>query len=153
MLFRTHLAFSLLLSLVLIRILEIEKPILFTIVLLIFAILPDLDQHNSKISKKIGIFNLLFRLFSKHRGLLHSVWPPIVISSLLFCLKQELISYAVLFGYFSHLITDSLTLKGTSPFYPLSKKKVRGFIRVGSIIENIIFFILLALIAYILINL
>jgi membrane-bound metal-dependent hydrolase YbcI (DUF457 family) len=43
------------------------------------------------------------------------------------------------FGYFIHILLDGITIQGIMPFYPY-KIKMRGIIRTGSIIEDILFF-------------
>ncbi len=147
MLFRTHLAFSFLIGLYLIGILKIKNQILFMIILLFFSIFPDIDESSSKISKKLKPFSYLTILFG-HRNIFHTLYFPIAISLLLFALNLKLLSLAVLIGYILHLLLDILTKKGINLFYPLTKKRIKGFIKVGSLIENILFIILIALIIY-----
>ncbi len=147
MLFRTHLAFSFLIGLYLISILEVKNQILFMIILLFFSIFPDIDGSSSKISKKLRPFSHISNLFG-HRNILHTIYFPILISLILFILNFRLVSLAVLFGYLMHIFLDLTTKKGIALFYPLSKKRIKGFIKVGSLTENIIFTILIILIIY-----
>jgi len=147
MLFKTHLSFGFLIGLYIIDFLRIKNQILFMIVLLFFSVFPDIDSNSSKIFKKLKPFSYLTALFD-HRGIFHTIYFPIAISFILFILNLKLISLAVLIGYSLHLFLDMLTKKGIALFYPLSKKRIRGFIKVGYLIEGIIFIILIILITY-----
>jgi len=147
MLGRTHLAFSFLIALYIIDILKINNQILFTIILLLFSIFPDIDVKSSKISKKLRPFSYITSLLG-HRGILHTIYFPITLFLVLFILNQKLLSLAVLIGYSLHLLLDITTKKGIALLYPLSKKRIKGFIKVGSLIENILLIILIVLIIY-----
>ena len=147
MLFRTHLIFGFLIGLYIIDFLKIKKKILFMIILLFFSIFPDVDESSSKIFKKLKPFSYLAALFG-HRNIFHTIYFPIAISLVLFILNLKLISLAVLIGYSLHIILDLTTKKGIALFYPLSKKKIRGFIKVGSLVENILLIILIILAVY-----
>lgn len=147
MLFRTHLAFSFLIGLYLIDFLNIKNQILFIIILLFFSVFPDIDESSSKIFKKLKPFSYLAVLFG-HRNILHTIYFPLVIVLVLFIFNLKLLSLAVLIGYLLHLLLDLITKKGIALFYPLSKKRIRGFIKVGSLIENLIFIILIVLVVY-----
>ena len=147
MLFRTHIAFSFLIALYLIDILTVENQILFMIIILIFSIFPDIDTKESKISKKLRPISYITNLLG-HRNILHTIYFPIAISLTLLILNQKLLSLAAITGYLLHLILDSTTKKGISPLYPLTKKRIKGYIKSGSIIENIFFTILIILIIY-----
>lgn len=151
MLFRTHLAFSFLIALYLIDILEIKNQILFTIVLLFFSIFPDIDKSSSKIFKKLKPFSYLAAILG-HRKIFHTIYFPMALFLTLFLLDQKLIGLAVITGYLLHLLLDLITKKGINLFYPLSKKRIKGFIKVGSFIENLVFVVLIVLIIYKLIS-
>ena len=146
MLFRTHLTFSFLIGLYIIDFLKTDH-ILFMIILLFFSIFPDIDESSSKIFKKLKPFSYLAVLFG-HRNIFHTIYFPIAISLVLFILNLKLISLAVLIGYSLHLLLDMITKKGIALFYPLSKKRIKGFIKVGSLIESILFIILIIMIVY-----
>ncbi len=51
--------------------------------------------------------------------------------------------FAFALGYFTHLSADMLNYKGIMLFCPFSKKKIKGFIKTGSITEKIIFIVCL----------
>jgi membrane-bound metal-dependent hydrolase YbcI (DUF457 family) len=46
-----------------------------------------------------------------------------------------------------HLLADSLTVSGVSPFWPCSYRTKFGFIKTGGILENIFFVLILGLLA------
>lgn len=147
MLFRTHLAFSFLIALYLIDFLKVKNQILFMIILLFFSIFPDVDEKSSKIFKKLRPFSYLAVLFG-HRNIFHTVYFPIAIALVFFIFNLNLLSIAVLIGYLLHLLLDLTTKQGIALFYPLSKKRIKGFIKVGSLLENIIFVVLIILIIF-----
>lgn len=121
------------------------------IILLFFSIFPDVDEKSSKIFKKLRPFSYLAVLFG-HRTVFHTLYFPAAIALVLFIFNLKLLSLAVLIGYLLHLFLDLTTKKGISLFYPLSKKRIRGFIKVGSLVENIIFVVLIILIIFKLIS-
>jgi len=52
-------------------------------------------------------------------------------------------AFGFLIGFLSHLFLDCLTLKGVILFWPISKKRIKGFFKTGGIFETFLFFILL----------
>jgi len=147
MLFRTHIAFGFLIGLYLIDLFNVDRQILFMIVLLFFSIFPDIDGSSSKVFKKLRPFSYIAALLG-HRKVFHTIYFPIALFLVLFVFDLKLVSMGVLVGYLLHLFLDLITKKGLALFYPLSRKRVRGFVKVGSLIENIVFFIVLVLIVY-----
>jgi inner membrane protein len=143
MLFNTHLAFSFLISLFIYH--YFNTPPLFTIIIIcISSILPDLDHHNSKISKQNPL-RFITKHILKHRGMLHSLFTPILFYFILVLMHQEIASL-VFIGYTSHLFIDSFTKRGTKPLYPLFNFKIKGNTRTNSIVEKFLFFLLIILI-------
>ena len=146
MLFRTHLAFSFLIALVIVDFFKISNQILFVIVFLFFAILPDIDEYSSKISKLFRPLAFIVKLLFRHRGFFHSIYIPLIISLFLFSIEQKMLSLAALIGYLSHLILDAFSRQGISPLSPIINKKFRGIIKVGSFYENILFLLFFILV-------
>ncbi len=144
MLFRSHIAFSFLVGLIFINILNPSNQILFIILVLFGSALPDIDQPKSKIGKKFKIIAFLF----KHRGIFHSVFMALIISFGFYLFTGYFSAF--LLGYLSHLIADALTVTGIAFLYPFSNKRVRGFIKTGSIMENLVFLAFIIGIIYIL---
>ena len=147
MLFRTHLAFGFLIGLCLIDFFNLEKQILFMVVLLFFSIFPDIDESSSRVAKRLKPFSYLAVVFG-HRNIFHTIYFPIAISFILFVFDLRVLALAVLVGYLSHLFLDLITKRGITLFYPLSKRRVLGFVKVGGIFENLIFLVLIVLIIY-----
>ncbi|HHI03976.1 MAG TPA: metal-dependent hydrolase [Candidatus Woesearchaeota archaeon] len=147
--FRTHLAFSFLISLLIINSFDVQNKIIFIVIMLITSALPDIDSYKSKLGKKIKPISFLINIFLGHRGIFHSPFLPILISLLIMLVNHE-IAAAFFIGYLSHLVLDSLTPEGIMLFYPFSNRRTKGFIRTGSLWENIFFILLLALCFYML---
>ena len=147
--FRTHLIFSFLIGLLIINSFDIQNKIIFIAILLTASVIPDIDSYKSKIGKKVKPLSFLINILLGHRGIFHSLFLLILISLVVALVKIES-AIAFFAGYLSHLILDSLTLEGVMFFYPFSKKKTKGFIRTGSLFENILFILLLVLCFYIL---
>ena len=138
MLYYTHLAFGFLLGLSGIRYFNIQNQILFIILVLFAALLPDIDSPNSKLGSKIKVISLFF----KHRGILHSLLILPLIYLVLFYFDYSRFALPLLIGYLSHLIGDSITKEGIMLFSPFSKFKIKGFIKTGGITEHITFILL-----------
>jgi len=144
--FRTHIAFAFLISLFLIDYFKIKNQIIFLTVILFFSVIPDIDEYSSKISKKLRPFSYIINLLFTHRGFFHSIYIPLL-SLMLFPVNKP-ICLAALIGYLSHLFLDALTIGGISPLSPLFNGKIRGFIKVNSLLENIFFYALVTFIVY-----
>ena len=150
MMFRTHIIFSFLIGFLIINSFDIQNKIVFIVILIISSALPDIDSYKSKIGKKIKPLSFLINIFLGHRGIFHSLFLLIPISVFIAIINPE-IAAAFFIGYLSHLVLDSLTSEGVMFFYPFSKKRTKGFIRTGSLFENMLFILLLVLCFYIII--
>src|SRR3989338_1951584 len=115
MLFKTHLTFGVFI----ITLLYIFFPsilsthnlfsqIIFCIILLASTSLPDIDTKDSKISRKIPILPSILSIFTTHRGIIHSIYPVIILSAILYP-YNSFYTLAFIIGYLSHLILDALT--------------------------------------------
>ena len=147
----THLAFSFLIGVLLIKYLNIQNQILFIVLFMIFGLAPDIDEIKSKVSQKVKPLALLIKFFFSHRGIMHSIFVPVILYLLLFMIKID-IAIAVSFGYLSHLVLDCFTVKGIRLLWPL-KKRLKGFIKTGSLVENVLFIVLLIAGVYFLVTL
>ena len=131
MLFITHLAFTLLFVILLSSL--IDNPVLFMIIALIAAALPDIDSPKSFVGRCF-----LFRpinFFTRHRGIFHSILFMIGIGCFIWVIFRPGF-YAFLFGYSLHLIMDCFTRQGVHIFYPF-KIRIHGKIKTGGIFEVI----------------
>jgi inner membrane protein len=147
----THLAFSFLVGILLINYLSIPNQILFIILFMGFSLLPDIDKVQSKISEKIKVVSFIIRFFLGHRGLMHSIWIPLLFYLMLFAFNMN-IAIAVSFGYLSHLLLDGLTPSGVKLLWPINKK-LKGFVRTSSLMEYLLFILLVILDVYFLVSL
>lgn len=92
------------------------------------ALLPDLDARRSKLSRYPALRQISFTLFYLlgHRGLLHSALGLIALAAAGWWLlgsgalstTTEKVWLAVVLGYGSHLLADSLTVSGVRWLYP-----------------------------------
>lgn len=126
------------------------------------ASLPDIDQHNSRVSRKSPIN---FSMFLHHRGITHSLLGWIIFAVILYFLMNLLIPLkpiqlrpfvlpniwgslwlGLVIGYFLHLMEDSFSKQGVQWLAPFYKKKGRPLLyyKVGGPFEKI-----LAMMAYI----
>ena len=112
-----------------------DYPIACIPLAMIGSILPDADHKNSIISNILPLY-----LITKHRGILHSIFIPLLLLPL---------SLPLSIGYLSHLVLDMMTTSGIKPLYPLYKKKFSiGLCTTGSTMEKIINAIMLISLIY-----
>ncbi len=145
----THFAFGLLIALLSLDFFNIQNKLLFVLITMFFSIFPDIDDTKSKIGKKNKLISRIVNFFFGHRGFFHSIYIPLILFFVFYNLNNE-IGVAILVGYFSHLFMDALTRKGIRPFYPLIKKNINGFFKTNSILEKILFLIVVLLDLYLL---
>jgi inner membrane protein len=122
---RTHLAFALLLSAYLFRF--SPQQLLFVPIVLISAMLPDLD--------------LALRGFPlvEHRKTFHNIWFTAAAAyAILHLTGSPLVAELSSIGIISHLLMDSSTKVGVMWLYPLSKWKLSGPLRTGGRADTMI---------------
>ena len=135
---RTHLLIAMFFGFMYFRLvpdmLLIEKFV-FSAFLITTSLLPDIDLPTSSLGRKHRIIANL----TTHRGAFHSIWIPVVafVFSILYPLMRGPLM-AITIGYGAHLIADMLTKEGIKPFAPLSKFKIQGPLKTGSILETLI---------------
>ena len=149
MMYYTHLAFGFLVSLLSIEIFNIQNKLFFILIVVFFSIFPDIDERKSKIGKKYKFILTIINFIFGHRGFFHSIYIPLALYFIFYYINNE-VAIAVLVGYFSHLFMDALTKNGIRPLYPIINKKINGFIKTNSILEKILFLIIILLILYVL---
>lgn len=84
------------------------------------SILPDVDTRKSWLGRWIPVW-----LFTKHRGVTHSLLGLFVISFLCFLCTNFYAAFLFFFGYLSHLILDSYTPMGVPWKWPKNKRSRR----------------------------
>jgi len=136
---RTHLAIAFGLMLYFLPIMN--KKLIFMPVVLIAALLPDIDSPSSAYGHKW--YWRPVQWASKHRGVLHSLTFCFVVSlGLAFFIP--VLAFPFFLGYSSHLIGDALTQEGIIPFWPL-KKEAKWILRTGGKREMVVFLALLGI--------
>lgn len=150
MMFRTHLAFGLLISFLLFNLLTIS--IIFLPISLIASVFPDIDEPRSRIGRKFGVFSKITSFIFKHRGIMHSIYIPILIYFVFHIINQKTIGLVFIIGYLSHLVIDGFTLAGVNFLHPLSSLRIKGFIETNSFKESLLFILLLIGNTYIILN-
>ena len=126
------------------------------VAVLVGSIFPDIDHPKSSIAQQSfltkGVSHIVSTV-SEHRGIFHSL----IASILLTAPAYALLAYSRLavapalgfwFGYLSHLVGDSMTRGGVRWLQPFSDGKLRGPLRTGSLSEEFLFVILLAIVFY-----
>lgn len=141
MMFRTHLAFSLLISLLTFKYFNLN-PYIFILICITAGTLPDIDYPRSKV--RIPIVSNILNFFFGHRKIIHSLFFAIFLSLIL---KYFFMDYYIpfLIGYCSHIFLDALTKQGINFIYPIKQLTVKGFIKTNSFLEKILFIILILL--------
>jgi len=137
MLFKTHIVFSLAVYFLLSY--YVAMPFYILIFVLLATAFVDIDIKNSKAGNRWYLRPLQW--FTKHRGVLHSF----IVGGLLSLIIGGVSLWAgfgFFVGYISHLFLDCLTVSGVALFWPL-KFKIKGFVRSGGIIEQVVFVLLL----------
>ncbi|KKR50544.1 hypothetical protein A3A55_00200 [Candidatus Roizmanbacteria bacterium RIFCSPLOWO2_01_FULL_40_14] len=126
---------------------------------MIGGLLPDIDDATSDIWDKVRGGSLLGKLIKplvgQHRMLSHSIVGMVIIGFLsewflnwlgsIVLVNMNIIWWALMIGYFSHLVTDSLTKQGVPWLFPIPIRF--GFppfefmrIKTGGIIEKSLVF-------------
>ena len=134
MLFYTHLLFTSFLISSLRNFIPPDQAITFTIIALFATLLPDIDNRKST----IGRFFPLIGIAATHRGFFHTPLAALIFWLPVRYFASPIIGSAFLAGYLSHIALDSLSKKGIALFFPFSKKRLRGPIRVGSAVETVL---------------
>ncbi len=150
MMYKTHVAFGILLGLLAFDYFNVDKYAFFAAVIF-GSIFVDIDEAGSFIGRRTWpISNMIAYIFG-HRGLFHSIFLAALIFFVLYHFGYAAIAFGFLIGYLSHLAADTLTIDGVRLFYPFSRTAIRGFITTNGLMETIFFILVLFAIGYILI--
>ncbi len=149
MLFKTHLVFAFFVGLLGIMFIHPANQILFMALVLFGGALPDIDHPKSKIGRFARPINFLF----EHRGFFHSfLMIPVLGAFILLVLGLPQYAIPKLLGYASHLVTDMATVEGIMPLHPLSRFRIKGFMKTGGPLEMIFFVVMIFASGYVLVN-
>jgi len=144
MMFRTHLVFGFLFGLLVSSIFNVGNIYLFMLFVLFAAGLPDVDHPKSKYGRRLGIISKIINLVAGHRGIFHSLFFALLFG-IFFWYFNRTAGLGIFTGYLSHLIGDGLSREGVNLLHPFTKLELKGFLKVGSSVEHVLFFILFGL--------
>lgn len=133
MLFATHLLFTGLLAAALWDSLPAERW-LFLVIACAAALLPDVDNKRSILGRPLHALGGVM----EHRGVTHTPLAAALLWMALSTLVSPFIGNAVLLGYLGHVVLDSFSKKGIAFLFPLSGRRVRGQVEVGTGSEAIL---------------
>lgn len=137
--YETHLVFGLLVGLISLSFIEVSNKFLYLLFVLLGSLLPDLDKRKSFMANKVK-FSYLIEKILGHRRIFHSIFPIIVLYFLfVYYLRLKVMGYGIIIGYGSHLLIDSLNVKGVGFLNPVFDKRVRWKIKTGGIFEYFLF--------------
>ena len=139
MMWKTHLLFGFLIALILLPYINPENQILYVAIVLFGSLLTDIDHPDSKFGRKLKIIGMLF----EHRGFFHSLFALALFTVPFFLFNLDYIAIPLLIGYGSHIFIDSFSYQGIMFLHPLSRWKIKGFMKTGGFAEKILFFFLL----------
>ena len=127
------------------------------------AFIPDIDEPSSYIGSKLKFLSKIIKSTCGHRGVFH--YPFIVgcfFALLTFCSLNynypykemvDLFFTGIILGYASHIFVDSLTIKGISLLWPVTRKsfhllRLETNNKTHQIFVKLIFFIFLIYTVY-----
>ncbi|MEK6948073.1 MAG: metal-dependent hydrolase [Nanoarchaeota archaeon] len=148
MMFKTHLAFGFLISLLIVKFFPVPYPLLFIPLVTILSGLPDIDHPKSKYGRKLFFLSIPISLFFKHRGFFHSIFPPLIGFFILGYFDMPFLGLALVVGYCSHLLGDCITKEGINFLHPFSTFRIQGPLRTGHVVESFLFIIIMLANAY-----
>ena len=148
MLFHTHLLIAVSFFLI-IRLFypPINTP-LFLVILLFGSILPDIDEPKSTINRWSGVVGRIITFFARHRGFFHSLLFIVIVSSAISSFFDPAYAAALALGFLAHIFGDAVTPMGIELFYPFSRFRINGPIKVGGLLEKAIMAMLLVFIVW-----
>lgn len=101
------------------------------------ALLPDIDEPNSMISKRIPIIPHIIGAFG-HRKITHSLIGLFLFSIPVYLFLPNEMLMVFIAAYLSHLVLDSLTMMGVPWGYPIIQRHFGLSLgRTGGIIEGV----------------
>lgn len=141
----THAAFSLLISILIIGL--VDDWTIFLSLSIIGALLPDIDSRKSSIGRMTRPISDILNL-GEHRGALHSIFTGAALSLAIYVFSTDA-ALGFIVGYGSHLSLDMMTHSGIPIMWPL-RYRLKGMIKTGSAVEYAFLIAVLSLIGAIL---
>lgn len=144
--FKTHLVIGFFVALLMLEFFVIEMPILFVFFVVLASIIPDADFTKSKVGKKMGPIAWTLNFLFGHRGVIHSIFIPIILYFVILVVGLgEVVAMGVFIGYLAHLFSDALTKEGVRFLNPIVFTKISGPIRTGGVFDYLLFFAFIVL--------
>ena len=153
MMYRTHLAFAFLLGLLLLNFVNPSSIVLYFVLVLFGGLLPDIDEHHSKLGRKIRPVSNILNFVFGHRTLFHSLFFGVVLFGVVGYFFGLTLALGLFIGYLSHLIIDGFTPSGINYLYPFSKLHLKGFVRTNSLGEHLVYLLIIVVSVFRLISL
>ena len=119
----------------------VEMPLYVLLFVLLATVFVDIDIKNSRFGNRWYFRPLQFLV--RHRGLIHSLFFGVLLSLILGSVSLWG-GFGFFVGYLSHLFLDCWTKSGVKLFWPF-RWKVKGFVRSGSWVEDVLFVLILIL--------
>lgn len=116
------------------------------------SLIPDIDEPNSVMGKKLPLLSKTLKWLFKHRGIVHT---PLFCLIMYFGFKYLLrnfippdilnpLMYGFLAGYLSHLLLDTITPKGIMWLWPISQSYIstqsEWFVKLLLVVFTLIYF-------------
>lgn len=102
------------------------------------ALLPDIDHPSSWFGRRVRSVSVPLAMVFGHRGITHSLLAVVGCLFGLLILGRGAIAPAVLVGYLSHLLCDSLTKGGVPLLWPWRRPFGPRLLRTGGLAEFLI---------------
>jgi len=148
--YKTHIAFGLFFGYIISLFVPVTNVYNYLIFCILGSLLPDIDHEKSYISNKLFGISKIISSFFGHRGFFHSIFPPMILYSIFYFMDLHLVGLGLFVGYFSHLLSDALTVSGINFLYPASKFQLKGFFVTNGVLEYVFFVVLSILDGYLL---
>ena len=110
------------------------------------SFIPDMDHPTSWINNKLK-FTKIISAFVEHRGIFHSGVFGATLATLTYFFISPIYAWAVLVGFFSHILLDSLTRAGVNLLHPISQLHIRGPIITNTLQETAVLGVIIVLVA------
>lgn len=146
-LFYTHILLGIVVFLLTKDFFQAGNNLIFFLMVMLGSILPDIDEKHSKMNRWSGFIGNIAVFLTKHRGFFHSLLFFIILFLAISYYWQNFYAEGLLLGYFAHLMGDGVTKMGVQIFYPFSRFKFKGPVRVGGMFEFVIMALLIIFIA------
>jgi inner membrane protein len=126
----------------------VEMPLFVLVFVLLAAVFVDIDIKSSSFGSRWYFRPLQWVV--KHRGVFHSLFFALFLSLVIGSLSLWG-GFGFFVGYLSHLFLDCWTKSGVKLLWPL-KWRVKGFVRSGGTVEDVVFVLLLLIDLFIIVK-